>query len=92
MVLGSYAQFMWEAEEEEDENEESKDISGSSQSPAVVAGFWGCFPVTMVDNMMLLTKIIAVEYSATLLPLTSTTKKKKKWNLNNNEIMSHIVL
>lgn len=39
MVLGSYAQFMWEAEEEEDENEESKDISGSSQSPAVVAGF-----------------------------------------------------
>lgn len=29
MVLGSYAQFMWEAEEEEeeeDENEESKDI------------------------------------------------------------------
>lgn len=40
MVLGSYAQFMWEAEEEEeDENEESKDISGSSQSPALVAGF-----------------------------------------------------
>ena len=81
MVLGSYAQFMWEAEEEEeedDENEESKDISGSSQSPALVAGFWGCLPVTMVDNMMLLTKIIAVEYSATLLPLTSTTTKKKK--------------
>ena len=42
MVLGSYAQFMWEAEDEEeedDENEESKDISGSSQSPALVAGF-----------------------------------------------------
>lgn len=43
MVLGSYAQFMWEAEEEEEEdeneNEESEDTSGSSRTPALVAGF-----------------------------------------------------
>ena len=72
---------MWEAEDEEeedDENEESKDISGSSQSPALVAGFWGCLPVTMVDNMMLLTMITAVEYSATSRTLTSNTIAKKE--------------
>ena len=38
MVMGSYANFMWEVEEEEDDgNEESTGIAGAS--PALVAAF-----------------------------------------------------
>lgn len=37
MVLGSYAQFMWETEDEEDDSNEIKDRAEAS--PALVAAF-----------------------------------------------------
>lgn len=37
MVMGSYANFMWEVEEDEDGSEESTVIAGAS--PALVAAF-----------------------------------------------------